>query len=122
MASRGNNRTNRKFTWAQAFRDIVVTSMNRGQLPLLGVMGLFGLVLWRLPDRDISGLLFAFLRGLKSGFFFGYVLALALAFSWYFHSKRMRREFSRECERIGHEKSDLQRKLLDLPYKSRKAS
>ena len=48
---------NNHYSWARAFRDIVVTAMNRGQLPVLGVMSIFMLILWRIPEQDLSTIL-----------------------------------------------------------------
>jgi hypothetical protein len=113
-----NNAAQSKFTWAQAARDIVVTSMNRGQLPILGVLAVVFLMVWRMPEGDVSKLVFSVVSHLKDGDLWGYALSLVLAGGWYSYAKNMRKKFSVECERIGREKSALQGKLAGTNYRS----
>ncbi|WP_422452057.1 hypothetical protein [Endozoicomonas sp. ALC066] len=105
-------------TWAQSVRDITVSSINRGQLPILGVIGLLILVLWRMPPEDVSKLMFQVIEHLTDGGLMGYVLSFILAFGWFYHAKKMRTKFSTECRRIGKEKSDLQSSLAGVKFNS----
>lgn len=105
-------------TWAQAFRDIVVTSMNRGQLPVLGVIAVVVLLVGRMQESDVSTLVFEIFHELKEGQLWGYVLWLLTLAGWFYHAKHTRRMFSDETARIGREKSELQGKLSNVKYKS----
>lgn len=98
--------------WPGAVSNIVVSAINKGQLPILGIIFLLGLILWRLPEEQLSKFVFKFLEHLANGAIAGYVLSVALLFGWYIHAKAMRARFSNEAQRIGREKSDLQSRLL----------
>ena len=105
-------------TWAQACRDIVVTSMNRGQLPVLGMLAVALLLIWKMPNEEASKLVFEVVASLRRGEMWGYPALLATLAGWFFHTKSMRKSFSAEAERIGREKSDLQSTLSGVKYKS----
>ena len=105
-------------TWAQAVRDIVIAAINQGQLPVLGILGILILVIWRMPENDVSQLMFQVVEHMSNGTLIGYILSVIFAFGWYFNSKKMRAEFTEESQRIGKEKSNLQNSLTDVPFNS----
>ena len=105
-------------TWAQAFRDIIIASMNRGQLPILGMVGIVFLLVWKMPDEKASQLVFDLYGKLMEMEMWAYMLLAVTLVGWYSHAKIMRREFSREYRRIGQEKSDLQSKAAGIKFKS----
>lgn len=109
---------NGRMSWAQAFRDIVVTSMNRGQLPVLGMIAVAMLLIWRLPEEKAGELVFSILAALGQGELWAYVFLVLTIGGWYLHSKWMRKMFSAETKRIGREKSDLQSQLAGEKFKS----
>lgn len=115
---RSRNTRTAPVTWAQAVRDITISSMNKGQLPVLGVLGFLILALWRIPPPDVTMLLLQIIENLKNGMLGGYALSFLLILGWFFHAKKMRTEFSRECQRIGQEKSDLQGSLSGAEFNS----
>jgi hypothetical protein len=95
-------------SWAHAFRDIIITSMNKGQLPLLAFAGVIAVLVWRMPAADIPALIDRILTRLESGELLGWLLTLLLVIGWYTHARWLRREYAEEFERIGREKSRLQ--------------
>lgn len=97
-----------RVTWAQAVRDIVIASMNRGQLPVLGLIGLMLFMIWKMPAEDVTSLAMAILQRLVDWTLAGWALAAAITLAWYVHARKMRQEYSQEFERIGTEKSKLQ--------------
>ena len=105
-------------TWAQAARDIVIAAINQGQLPILGVLAILILIIWRMPENDVSQLMFQVVEHMRSGALIGYILSFVFAFGWYFHTKKIRTEFAKESQRIGREKSDLQSSLAGVPFNS----
>ncbi len=105
-------------SWAQAFRDVVVTSMNRGQLPVLGMISVALVLIWRLPEERAAELVFSILAALRRGELLAYVLLVFTLAGWYLHSKWMRKMFSAEAKRIGREKSGLQSQLTGENFKS----
>ena len=91
-----------------AFRDIAVFSMRKGQLPILGIFVLVGLVLYKTPN-DYFPTLWAKLFELK-----GFLLTVssignvALLVGWAVHLRIQRRWFKEESERIINVRNDLQ--------------
>lgn len=110
--------TQSKFSWAQAVRDMVVTSMNRGQLPILGTIGVVLLLISRMPEQDISRLVFEIFSALRSGELWAYVAEFGTVGAWFVHAKLMRKMFSEEVERIGREKSAIQGKAARAKFNS----
>ena len=107
-----------KVTWAQAVRDIVITAMNRGQLPVLFLLFIVALIVWRLPVDLLLELIKYLIDLLKKAELIAYILLFIVCTIWFFHSKHLRRQFSKEVERIGKEKSNLQRLSTGKNFKS----
>lgn len=115
MSPRGNSKPKKAvgMTWAQAFRDITVGSMNKGQLPLLGIIAIILVILWRMPPERLSELAFNIIGMLERGDLFGWLLFVLVLASWWTNSKAMRKWYATELDRVGREKSDLQRQLAN---------
>ena len=111
MAHKKNNSGRQNVTWAQATRDIVIAAINRGQLLLLGVLAIFMLLVFKMPDNKAYELARAIFNDLKNFSLLGYILFLVMVIFCYSHSKKLRKNHSLEFERIGREKSRLQDKL-----------
>ncbi len=107
-----------KFTWAQAFRDMVNNAMNRGQLLGLGVLFIVILILFRSPKEKIGMLLADIYSDLLQGYLIGYILWLLTVIVWWYHVKTIRSELSKEYKRMGTEKSNLQKKAADKNFPS----
>lgn len=105
-------------TWPQAVRDIFVTSMNRGQLPALGVIAILLVLVSKMPPEDAGNLLREIFAAVRAGDLWGYILCVGSLGGWFFHAKAMRKEFSEEALRIGRAKSELQGKLSGVKYDS----
>lgn len=120
MTPKPNKSTQKNGTmsWAQAVRDIVVTSMNRGQLPILGMIGVALLLIWKMPEANAAELVVSIVDGLKQGELVGYLMFVLSIAGWYFHAKWMRKLFSSETKRIGQEKSGLQSALTGEKFQS----
>lgn len=85
--------------WANAFRDILVASINKGQFPL-AILGLVAMsLIWRMPSEDVSKLVFRIVDGLERGMLLGYGLALVAFGGWYVHARYQRRLISVELSR-----------------------
>lgn len=102
-----------KVTWAEAFRDIVVASMDRGQLPILFLFGTVFALIWKLDSKDSLSLLSSIGTQLNNWYIYGYILFFLSLFGWYTTAKMLRKMHFEECDRVGREKSDLQEKLLN---------
>lgn len=105
-----------KVTWAEAFRDITITSINRGQiLPfILTLITLY--ILFKLPDSAIERIVIKVFEGQLA--YIAPFLLIGSVVAWSFHCKRVRKQFSKEFERIGREKSHLQNKNLGKKFNS----
>lgn len=105
-------------SWAQAARDIVVTSMNRGQLPILGMIAVAMVLVLKMDEVTASAFVVSIVEALKSGALLGYFLFVVSIAGWFFHAKWMRKMFSQETKRIGREKSGLQSALSGQKFQS----
>ena len=92
--------------------------MNRGQLPILGILGIIFLLVWKMPEEEASRLLFDLIDKLSRWEMWAYLLLVIVLVGWFVHARIMREEFSKEYRRIGLEKSELQSKLAKINFKS----
>src|ERR1035437_8034488 len=100
-----------KFTWAQMLRDVLIESMRRGQLPILAVVGMILLFLWKTPS-DYYTTLWEKIFELKGSIICGSLsLNVILVLGWYFNAKGLRKRFKDENMRIIEERNALQLKL-----------
>jgi hypothetical protein len=106
------------FTYAQALRDIVVAAINKGQLPILGIIAIILGILWKMSSEDAGKLAFKVLESLKVNGTIGWFLVLIIIVFWYLHVKSLRRSFSKEYMRIGKEKTKIQGHAVGQKYKS----
>lgn len=117
MAKLWKNQT-KTIGWPQAIRDIVVASINKGQLPILGIIAVMLVVLWRIPPQDLSKLVDKLFELTAKHQILAYALNVILIIGWYIHSRFLRKMFSTEMERIGNEKSVLQNIVAGREFKS----
>lgn len=105
------NIVDRRVTWAQAFRDIFVGAMNKGQL-IPVVLGLCMIIwMWRADPHDLAVLGERFLNLVQRHEGFGYVLWVITLVGWILHAKFVRGTTDAESGRIGKEKTALQERL-----------
>ena len=101
-----------KVSIAQAFRDVLIASMNKGQFPM-AIMTLIVLAfLYKMPGEDVSKLVFQIADGFMSGRLIGWAIGVATSVGWLIHSRWQRRIIHKEMEEISEERSELQRRLL----------
>ena len=99
-------------TWAQAVRDVLIASMNKGQF-LLALAGLVILLLvWRMPEQELAKLVNRLLDGLENFTLVGYILFLAMLIGWVFHARYQRRIITNELDRMSEERNRLQEASL----------
>lgn len=120
MASKNNrkHRNSVRITWAQAIRDIVIVSINKGQLPILAVCAIVVIILLRLPPQSLLTLTNRVFELLEKGVLWSYMIIAILVLMYFYHVRLLRKTFSDEAERIGNEKSDLQEQLANRKFKS----
>lgn len=108
-----NKQQEPQVTWAQAFRDIVIVSMEKGQLPVLAVFGILFALIWKLDSKDAYDLIVSIGNKLYEWCAYGYILFVLTLIGWFFTAKMLRRMHLEECDRVGREKSRLQEKFLN---------
>lgn len=103
-------------------RDITIAAINKGQFPMVIIAAMVVIVLLRMPKEDVSKLAFSALSFLASNQLMGWAVGTVGIFGWYFHVRYIRKLSSREFERIGREKKQLQEQSLNkrLPSSNQK--
>jgi hypothetical protein len=105
-------------TWAQIVRDVLLSAMARGQLPLLGLIAVVFLVVYRLPEAELAGMVERIFELWKNGDGLGWLFWLATTSGWVWHARATRRGFQGEYDRMGKEKADLQKLLTGKKFPS----
>ena len=102
-----------KFSFWQMMRDVLVTSMSKG-LFLPACMFFIVLVsILKMPESDVSKLMFETFKGIESLSLVGYILSFFLSVGWFTHAKWQRRILGDEVKRIANERTDLQKLLAN---------
>jgi len=114
----GKGNKNNNHSWAKTVRDIVVASINKGQLPILGVISIFLVILIRIPPQDLSTILSKVIEHLVNNELWSYILLFIVCSGWFIHAKIMRTNFTRETNRMSAEKTKLQNQLTKKKFKS----
>ena len=97
---------------------MVTAAINKGQLPLFGLLFVIVCLILKMPANEVAELVFAIFDALKAGELVGYLIAIILGGCWYGHARVMRRQYSNEYERIGKEKTSLQSQVSGVTYSS----
>jgi len=98
----------RRVSWAEAVRDVLITSMNKGQLPMLAVCACVFLIIFRMPKSDVSTLASEIVARLVEWTLVGWGTTVVISFCWWFQAKQARSEYTAELARIGEQKSRAQ--------------
>lgn len=107
-----NKNTKPAVTWAQAFRDIIVRAMDRGQLlPVLFFLFVLALI-FKMPESRVYDFSIIVVDGFKDLSLVGWILVVVVCILWAGHARSMRRKHSMEYQRIGGEKSRLQQEQI----------
>lgn len=96
--------------WA-FFRDTLIASMNKGQLPLMGVMLIILVLVLKLNTEESASILNKMIDLLVKGRIAGYALLGITLVGWFVHIKVQRRIFHNEIDRLSEERTKLQEKL-----------
>ena len=107
MAGKSNS-SSKGVSWAEAARDVLIASMNKGQLPVLAVSACVFLMIFRMPSGDVSTLANEIVARLVDWTLVGWGMTLVIAFCWWFQAKQARTEYTAELARIGEQKSRAQ--------------
>jgi hypothetical protein len=93
--------------------NVLVQSINKGQLPVAGLILTIMLIIFKLPEERVYDLvvqLFSIASVYKLG---GWILFGISIFGWVYSAKSMRRHHNLEIRRLSNERTKLQEKLLN---------
>lgn len=104
--------TTQKLNFWAMMNNVIIASLGKGQL--LPVLFFFAYILMvlKMPQADVSILMFGILSGLEKGSLLGYVLAVALFAGWFLHVKWQRRRFEAEMRRMAAKRDEVQERAL----------
>jgi len=105
-------------SWPQVANNFLLRLTSTGQLPLLAVIGLLFLMVYKTPQQDIGqvwGVLEAMLDRRSA---LGYSLAVISGAGWLIHARRQRRNSERELDRVSRERTQAQQAHFKKPLES----
>lgn len=95
----------------QFINNVLIASLSKGQFIPACIFFLLLLALVRMPEGDVSKLLFEIEKDLKEGYLIGFSLDIFLVIGWYVHLRKQRKDFGKEIDRISQERDAYQEKL-----------
>jgi hypothetical protein len=104
--------------WARAARDVFIKALDKGQLIPLAIALFFVIAAVRMDENHLYSILDKLTNAIIGGqinFAAGLIAALM---AWSIHARSLRTNHSKECVRIGLEKSELQKQLSSLTFGS----
>lgn len=104
--------------WAEMVQNVIIRAIDRGQLPVLGLISAVLFLIYRMSENDVSLVTQNILEMSKNKVFFVYPVTAFSIFGWIVHVKILKKQADKETRRIGKEKSDLQNKASSQPFKS----
>lgn len=93
-------------------RDVLVTSIHKGQFPVALLGTAIIIFIYRLPPESLEKLSQGIVDKLDKGDLAGWLLFVTVSSAWAIVSRRSKQYYESEIARIGKQKSELQRKLL----------
>jgi len=112
-----NNRNTSMNFWA-ALHGIILASMSKGQLPLVILGGIIIFMLFKMPEKDVSILVFLVLDKVFTFPVLGWTLFVLSGAGWFVTVKIQRRIHYKEMERVVSEKSNAQKQLYGKNQKT----
>lgn len=97
---------------AGAIRDILVASLNKGQFPIAGVLLIFVIIFWRLPENELSIFLNNSFDRFENNYIIGWCLFVISLIGWYIHYRYVNKIHQKEMDRVTQEKERLQEQLF----------
>ena len=95
-------------TWKDVLNNFLLRVTSTGQLPLLALVGLLFLMVYKTPSEDIVEVWRVLQQMLDRRSGLGYGLAAVTTLGWIAHSKLQRRRAERELKRISDERTQAQ--------------
>lgn len=99
-------------TMWQALRDVMIKAIDKGIWLPFFVCLIFGYLIYRLPDNRVGEIVEKIVDGFASGALLGWLLLIVAIILWSQHVKLIRRLYSKDMERVGKEKTELQQEIF----------
>lgn len=115
-----NNKSQKTVGMWQAIRDVLVASINKGQFLVAVLAAIVGLIIYRLPEKELGFLSHKIIDRLMDWSAVGWGLSACLVLGWYVHAKWQRRVTHGEMKRLSDERTKLQEKLAGREMSSSK--
>lgn len=100
-------------------RDVLVTSIMRGQVPVTIAGIIVVLMILRMPREDVGELTFRVIDAVERRWVAGYVLAALFLVGWCLHARYQRKAIAAEMDRLSAERTELQHRVLGSKIRSR---
>jgi hypothetical protein len=98
-------------TWAQAFRDVLIEAIRKGQILAIGLAVVIIVFISRIPQADLIQIWNDFSEVENKVWIINVILNVALALLWFVHARYLRKNFADEIERVCQERNRTQQKL-----------
>lgn len=102
-------------------RDVLIASMSKGQFPLALLALIFVVMILKMPQADVSKLVFEIFQLLKQGYYVGYALSALTIGGWFMHARWQRRVIDSEMARIAQERDRYQKAQMKAAIESSEA-
>ena len=117
MAKKKNYQQNRNIVHKSNFwgmvGNVLVQSINKGQLPIAGVILIIITIIFKLPSERVYDLVKQLIDIATVYQIGGWILFGISIFGWIISSKSLRRNHTQEIRRLSTERTKLQEKLLN---------
>jgi uncharacterized membrane protein len=116
--ARDSKRQRQHVGWAQAFRDIGIRIVSKGQLLLLLAGIVLIIIVVRMPEKDVGNIAIRIFEILETRKLVGYILFFVALVAWAIHAKFQRDSIQQEIDRLAVERDDLQSQAMGKPVKN----
>lgn len=97
--------------WAM-LENVLVRSIDKGQLPIAGVILIIVILVMRMPEERAYQLVVKILELASNWSITGWILGFIGIFGWIYSTKRLRRLHTYEIRRLSDERTKLQEELI----------
>jgi hypothetical protein len=81
--------TKQNLNWIQSItypiRDVLLSSLEKGQFIIASLLLLIGMFIWRLPSNELSKVFDSLFSRIENNWLWGWILFVICIFSWYVH-------------------------------------
>lgn len=97
-----------KVTWAEVVNNAVMKLISTGQLPLVLLLVAILFLIYRTPAENIAQVWVVLAQMLNRRSGLGYAIGTVTSLGWAVHTRIQRRNFEKELERMGGERTSAQ--------------